>query len=602
MTNRDERWQENRQLLIDAADRAGIDRGVMAKIAGFESDFNQGARPISTSRPWMNTVRQFDGVMAASSAYGYGQFIDGTWLDTVRRYGEQYGIENASQMTKAQANAPEIRSNAALQAGMLAELTRENLEKGRRLGGPDPDANVYAFHNLGDGDATRFLQALRTDPNQRADAVLSRAVIAGNPSLYGDGSRTIGESYDTMGGNLRRYERFARDAILAPGPQERPEPQAIAQGTSVNAAPDRDLDPASRGILPPVLRPQTTTLVGGMPDYLLPGREVAPPAPSQQAPWRPGPPLAPGRAASLSQQPDEPGKLSQLSTAVDLQHGDRGTAVLALQQHLRLIGATDRDGQELKPDRDYGDRTKEAVEQFQLWTGRPVTGIADQGTLEALQAQSRFVTRQHEQGDAPGRHLADNLQPAAPNADLAADPRPVQGRETVQTASTSSITSQPGRSEKAPVPSQQTASALTSASPGHPDRELLENLQGQVRRLDKQAGKGWDENSERLAASALVVARKMGFTAHDDLRLTFNDASQRHGAGELLFVSRQGTTASPDPAANLTYMPTAEALSKPARNRYQEVESINQTQVEALRMAQQQAVGLDDPARSGPVR
>lgn len=139
------------------------------------------------------------------------------------------------------------------------------------------------------------------------------------------------------------------------------------------------------------------------------------------------------------------------------------------------------------------------------------------------------------------------------------------------------------------------------ADPDHPDHELLDKLRDRVRGLDQQAGKGWDENSERMAASALVMAKRMGFTAEDDPQLTFNKATEKYGAGELFFVARMGPTASPDPAANLAHMPTAEALSKPVQERYQEVEAINRTQAETLQLAQQQAIGPDDPSRSGPV-
>jgi hypothetical protein len=48
-------------------------------------------------------------------------------------------------------------------------------------------------------------------------------------------------------------------------------------------------------------------------------------------------------------------------------------------------------------------------------------------------------------------------------------------------------------------------------------------------------------------------------------------------------------------------MPTAEALSKPAEERYREVEAINQIQAETMREAQQQTIAPDDPARNGPV-
>lgn len=147
------------------------------------------------------------------------------------------------------------------------------------------------------------------------------------------------------------------------------------------------------------------------------------------------------------------------------------------------------------------------------------------------------------------------------------------------------------------------APQFTPTDPDHPDHELLEKLQGLTRGLDQRADKSWDENSERMSASALVMAKQNGFTAQDDLQLSLNRATDKREAGELLFLSRTGPTASPDPAANLTYMPTAEALSKPARERYQEVEAIDLKQAETLQAAQQQEMirGPDDPSRGGLV-
>lgn len=206
---RERNWSQNDEILVEAARRAGIDPQIMVKIAGFESNFNTAARPVSTSRPHLNTVRQWDGTMAVSSAYGLGQFLDGTWLEMVRKYGGKYGIENADTFTRAQANAPGIRDNPRLQAAMLAEFTRENIVAGARLGGPDSDANVYAMHNLGAADAQKFLNALRTNPDLRADQVLSDRVISGNPSLYGDGSRTVAQAYRAMGEHMDAYQSFA---------------------------------------------------------------------------------------------------------------------------------------------------------------------------------------------------------------------------------------------------------------------------------------------------------------------------------------------------------------------------------------------------------
>ncbi len=120
-----------------------------------------------------------------------------------------------------------------------------------------------------------------------------------------------------------------------------------------------------------------------------------------------------------------------LTTAQPLEPGDRGVAVQALQQHLQTIGVTDRDGNAIKDDKHYGPRTQQAVEGFQRLAGREPTGIADTGTLQALQTHAQFAARQKAQHLAPDRHLADHAQPAPSRStdamtQYSAPPRPDQ--------------------------------------------------------------------------------------------------------------------------------------------------------------------------------
>jgi len=244
MTDRaQERFDEARERLVRAANSAGIDPETMIKIAGFESrGYNPDARPISRN-PDLNTVRQFDGTMAMSSAHGYGQFLNGTWQEMVNRYGEKYGIEGASTMDRAQANAPELRNNRDLQASMLAEFTRENMDRIRGIAGPNADANVYAMHNLGSQGGERFLRALQENPDAlvTANGLMSNDVVRRNQSLYMDGDRTltVREAYDRMGQQLAPYQRFA-DQVAG---RTQPEPGQIAPGQTPSgpSAPNRTI-------------------------------------------------------------------------------------------------------------------------------------------------------------------------------------------------------------------------------------------------------------------------------------------------------------------------------------------------------------------------
>jgi hypothetical protein len=228
------RWQEAKQFLGEAAVKAGVDPGILAKIANFESGFNAEARP----------VRKRDGKVL-SSAHGYGQFLDATWTEMVNKHGAKYGVANAGNLSPAEAG--KLRSDKTLQASLLAEFTRENIEKGRALGGSNDDANVYALHNLGAGDGPKFLRALKQNPNARVSDILGKKVIAGNQSLYGNGHISLERAYQNMAAAMHRGETFAKEirmptvetaqvqSVSAPAPSvpAMPKPQAVADMPTV---------------------------------------------------------------------------------------------------------------------------------------------------------------------------------------------------------------------------------------------------------------------------------------------------------------------------------------------------------------------------------
>ncbi|MEI2428808.1 XVIPCD domain-containing protein [Lysobacter yananisis] len=147
---------------------------------------------------------------------------------------------------------------------------------------------------------------------------------------------------------------------------------------------------------------------------------------------------------------------------------------------------------------------------------------------------------------------------------------------------------------------QPQSSTDPAAAPlGPHDAALLDRLRAQVRELDRLAGKGWDEQSERLSASALVMAKECGFTAQDELRLVFNRRSDDFAAGTLLHLSRQGANASPDPYANRAHMPVADALAVPAAERCEQARAVEVAQAQQPTAAQPQAVcAPDDPGKT----
>lgn len=211
----DKSWEQAKADLVEAANTAGIDPGVMAKMAGLESLYSATARPISSDAT-KNTIRQYDGVLAMSSAYGYGQITNDTWTALLRRYGEKYGVEDAASLTSAQANSAQYREDTKLQAGMFAELTRENIVAVVGRGGDDVATNIYAYHNLGAGTGKVFLDALQNTPDERVDKILSRNVIVHNPGLYRNGSISVSDAYQRMTDILSDYQKYADEVKWTP--------------------------------------------------------------------------------------------------------------------------------------------------------------------------------------------------------------------------------------------------------------------------------------------------------------------------------------------------------------------------------------------------
>lgn len=261
--------------IVGAATAAGIPADVMTKAVHLESGFNSNAAPVSRNGA-MNTKRLYDGRMAMSTAHGYGQFLDGTWQGAVNKWGKKYGVAGAGKMTIDQANA--LRGDTKLQAAMMAELTAENIQRGRALGGSSDDANVYAFHNLGEGDAGRMLKSLKADPNtSMRDALIGGRnidkketaridrVLANNPALYGNGTGTVGQAYTRMDTMMQRGAPFAAEAAAAQAALKAPS-ASIPVASAAIAKPASSAVPAAAaaaGSIPRMEDPRISVPLGG---------------------------------------------------------------------------------------------------------------------------------------------------------------------------------------------------------------------------------------------------------------------------------------------------------------------------------------------------
>ncbi|RUX60169.1 hypothetical protein [Mesorhizobium sp. M7A.F.Ca.CA.002.12.1.1] len=116
-----------------------------------------------------------------SSAEGLGQFTDGTWLNTVKRYRPDVaGTMTDSQILAMKTNTtPEGK---AFQKDMTSALTTENANFLQSRGLPVTEGNIYLAHFAGQGGAEKILKA---NPGESVEAVLGAKAVEANPFLKG---------------------------------------------------------------------------------------------------------------------------------------------------------------------------------------------------------------------------------------------------------------------------------------------------------------------------------------------------------------------------------------------------------------------------------
>lgn len=143
-----------------------------------------------------------------SSARGLYQFIDQTWLGTLKEAGSQLGYgKYADAIARTPSGRYEVtnpalkdeilalRNDPSANAAMAGVLTNSNrLKLTSRLGRGPTEGELYMAHFLGVGGAGRLIETMQNNPNQRADAVFPAAASANRSIFYDRGSaRSVSE-------------------------------------------------------------------------------------------------------------------------------------------------------------------------------------------------------------------------------------------------------------------------------------------------------------------------------------------------------------------------------------------------------------------------
>jgi hypothetical protein len=137
-----------------------------------------------------------DNKARTSSAEGLFQFVEGTWLEVLRRYGPKHGYAAEAEAIHLVQGRPAVSDSdererilnlrrdpylSALMAGEMITTHRETLAgKAAR----DPSfAELYMAHFLGVNGASRFVALLSDTPGKRASEAFPRAAKA-NRQLF----------------------------------------------------------------------------------------------------------------------------------------------------------------------------------------------------------------------------------------------------------------------------------------------------------------------------------------------------------------------------------------------------------------------------------
>ncbi|WP_349984718.1 XVIPCD domain-containing protein [Stenotrophomonas sp. WHRI 8082] len=124
--------------------------------------------------------------------------------------------------------------------------------------------------------------------------------------------------------------------------------------------------------------------------------------------------------------------------------------------------------------------------------------------------------------------------------------------------------------------------------PDHPDHALYQQVRDGVAALDAKHGREFDETSERMSASLLVLAKDSGLDRVDHVLLS--QATPESRAGKNLFVV-QGE---PDNPAHLrASIPTEQAAQTPVGQSLEQFEVVSHKHAQATLERQQEQVQLD---------
>jgi hypothetical protein len=166
---------------------------------------------------------------STSSARGLFQFIDQTWLGTIKQSGAQLGYGRyADAITKTssghyqvadpamRAEILKLRNDPTANAVMAGAFTKANSDYlATKLGRQPSEGELYIAHFLGAGGASRLISLAAANPNAKAADYFPNAASA-NSSIFYDRAtghaRSLAQVRDVL---TARYDVARNDAVRA---------------------------------------------------------------------------------------------------------------------------------------------------------------------------------------------------------------------------------------------------------------------------------------------------------------------------------------------------------------------------------------------------
>lgn len=165
-----------------ASSATGVDADFLVRTARRESAMNPSARA------------------PTSSAAGLFQFIEQTWLGTVKAHGAKHGYGQYADLIyrgsdgrwrvegSARNVVLDLRFDPQAASTMAGELTASNAAYLRGRTGREPGAgDLYAAHFLGPAGAAQLMEAMERRPGSSAAAIFPEAAAANRSIFYRDG-------------------------------------------------------------------------------------------------------------------------------------------------------------------------------------------------------------------------------------------------------------------------------------------------------------------------------------------------------------------------------------------------------------------------------